>query len=641
MTVKLATTPVTSESRKCLGHALCGACFNGHLAVVKYFVEELNLEPFEFKDYRDMPLLYAVSGNHSSLVDYLICMKSSSRNSMHTICADYGKVNEGDYYHHKLSLVHYAAFNGNIDIMKSLISELKCSPSAKDVNGIQPIYYAARKGHLEAVKYLIEEQSCSASALTDNNCTPLCVAAFFGHLPVVRYLTLQHNCDPHIVRNKKVGNALHQATVGGHLNIVSKELKCGIHTKHPYCGVYPIHCAAKSGNLELFKFFADELNCDPLSPVCFDDGSCVTTLHVAARAGSLSVMQYIIETKECDVMTSYRQSPLHVAALHGQLRILQYLIEHVKMDRDLTNFKGATALNLAASGGYLPCVQYLLKIGSKHFDARHKTPLQYAVMKGHLDVVKYVMNSYSDMYSLTPSQSSPLLVATQYNQLNIVKYFIEEKKFDPFISVDEDGHTLLHLAIYRGNTKMVKYFIEDLKLNYMCRNQKQLCPLHYTALHGHVEIFDYFITGLKCDINMPCRFGLLPVHLAIAKGHLALVQYILQHPNCDANGYSKGAGRSTLHAAVLCGHLDIVRYLVTVKGIDLLSLDQRHLDTPLHFAAQLDKIEIVKVLVCASDCSKSLHVRNRYGQTSLDVALCNNSCITALYLIVKMFLLLQ
>ena len=80
---------------------------NGHLPVVKYFIEELNLEPFEFKDYRDRPLLYAVSGNHSSLVDYLICMKSSNRNSMHTICADYGKVNDGYYYRQNLSLVHY------------------------------------------------------------------------------------------------------------------------------------------------------------------------------------------------------------------------------------------------------------------------------------------------------------------------------------------------------------------------------------------------------------------------------------------------------------------------------------------------------------------------------------------------------
>ena len=57
--------------------------------------------------------------------------------------------------------------------------------------------------------------------------------------------------------------------------------------------------------------------------------------------------------------------------------------------------------------------------------------MHYAAGNGHLELVKYLMTSYPEMYELTPSISpsiSPLQMATMAGYLNVVKYFLIDKK---------------------------------------------------------------------------------------------------------------------------------------------------------------------------------------------------------------------
>lgn len=56
-----------------------------------------------------------------------------------------------------LSLLHWAADRGSLDIVKYLIQSLKADINIKDVDGQTPLHYAASCGHSDVVKYLLEK----------------------------------------------------------------------------------------------------------------------------------------------------------------------------------------------------------------------------------------------------------------------------------------------------------------------------------------------------------------------------------------------------------------------------------------------------------------------------------------------------
>ena len=566
----------------------------GSLDILVYLIEDVGCNP-DTKGWRGTTALHAAAEEGQLLVmKYLI-----EDYKMEVATTD----SEGSFYP-----LDYACYRGNIEAVRYLVQRMReyneFSFNDSEHNR-QPVYSAAGGGQLDVVKYFIEQQLCDVSAVN----YLLHLASYYGHLDIVRYLTLQHNCDPMMVHEEDLGNCLHTAAGEGHLAVVCflvKHMKCDIYVKNAH-NFYPIYCAAYSGNLELFRFFVEELCCDPLSEI---DSRPWSALHVAAGAGHLSIVQYLIDTKKCDPMVCHdNETALLYSALHGQLQICKYFIERLQVEKDLKDCNGKTPLFIAAFTGQLPCVKYLLKIGWKHFDEKKNTPLHSAAAEGHLDVVKYLMDHHSNMYTSHPSKS-PLYLATKHGQLDIVKYFIEDKKCDPFITANKNGATLLHISAGHGNTKLVRYLVEDVKFDHMIRDKLERCPLHYAATYGHIETFDYFISELKCEINTPAKNGELPIHCAITmrNSKLKFVQHLLKQPNCDVIGYSKGALISYLHFSAAYGHLDIVQYLLSHGKFDPFIQDSFG-NTALHHAAFYDRLKVVQFIV-NSYGSKSLQFRN-------------------------------
>ena len=579
----------------------------GSLDVLKYLIEDVGCNPATEGWHGDTALHTAALEGKLLVMKYLIedC-------AMEVATPD----NAGLYP------LHLACWHGNLEAVQYLVQRMQEYGelvSVKAKSGQQPIHIAAACGHLEVVKYLINYNA--AALVDDNGVTTLIYASHQGHLDVVRYLTLQHNCDPMTVHDKDSGNCLHIAACKGHVDKVRffvKELECDIYAKNSF-NYYPIHSAAESGNLELFKFFVEELDCDPLSEI---DSQLISTLHVAAANGHLSIVQYLIETKKCDPMfgrDNGKQSAIDVATAYGQLNILQYYLERsIPVGKNLTD---------SSQAALLPYVKRLMKTLCRNYELN---PLHYAAKGGYSE---YLMDHHSIVYN--PSVST-LVLATASGHLDIVKQLIGDMKYDHYIT----AHYLLLLAAMEGHTKLVRYFVEDLKLDPTKQDEHKNCPLHFAAMFGRIETFDYFITELKCDINTPVDEK-LPIHFAIMEGQLNFVRYLLEQPNCDVTGHSRGAPYSTLHLAARYGQLNIIQCLLSPGEIDPFHPDlSMSRDTAIHYAAVSDKLEVVKFYVDTFG-SKSLKIRNNNGQTPLDVALRNNSGLTAFYLTVMTFMLLQ
>lgn len=69
---------------------------------------------------------------------------------------------------HKLALLHIAAYNGRLDIVKYLVEVVKVNPDQKDEYGKTALHFAAEHDHLDIVEYLESYKNVSL----DKNATP-------------------------------------------------------------------------------------------------------------------------------------------------------------------------------------------------------------------------------------------------------------------------------------------------------------------------------------------------------------------------------------------------------------------------------------------------------------------------------------
>ena len=87
---------------------------------------------------------------------------------------------------------------------------------------------------------------------------------------------------------------------------------------------------------------------------------------------------------------------------------------------------------------------------------------------------------------------TPLHDASQSGHLEIVKYIVEEVKVNPEV-MDNYGETPLDDASWGGHLEIVKYLVEEVKVNPETLDNNGDTPLHRASRYGRLEIVKYFI----------------------------------------------------------------------------------------------------------------------------------------------------
>ncbi len=110
----------------------------------------------------------------------------------------------------------------------------------------------------------------------------------------------------------------------------------------------------------------------------------------------------------------------------------------------------------AAKNGDLDSVIRLIErdytqVNADREESNRKTPLYMALENKHWDVVDYLLQYKETMYPA-------FLMAGKCNNLDIVKYFIEEKKIDVNYQRNNDP-TLLHLAVQHNHLSLCEYLL--------------------------------------------------------------------------------------------------------------------------------------------------------------------------------------
>ena len=176
-----------------------------------------------------------------------------------------------------------------------------------------------------------------------------------------------------------------------------------------------------------------------------------------------------------DYDRSQWKTAMHIAAECGHAECIALLLE-AGADKDLADFEGTTALDLAAQNGDVEIVRLLLGGADKEVAASNlQKALRLAAWGGHSDVVKLLLEEGADKDAAEKDGQTALHVAAGENNLEVVMSLLEAGADKDVVNCD--GMTPLHLAAVNGNPDAVELLLKA------GSNKDVVDALGQTALH--------------------------------------------------------------------------------------------------------------------------------------------------------------
>ncbi|XP_049597225.1 kinase D-interacting substrate of 220 kDa B isoform X2 [Syngnathus scovelli] len=255
-----------------------------------------------------------------------------------------------------------------------------------------------------------------------------------------------------------------------------------------------------------------------------------------------------------------------------------------------------------------------------------------AAIKAHLD-------KFRDVDSRSDNGQTPLMVAAEQGNLEIVQELIRRGaniNFDDvdcwtaLMSASKEGHiqvvgelldndanmehrdmggwTALMWAAYKGRTDVAELLLSK-GANPNITGQYSVYPIIWAAGRGHAEIVHLLLQhGAK--VNCSDKYGTTPLIWAARKGHYDSVMHLLAN---GADVDQEGANSMTaLIVAVKGGYTDVVKELL--KRNPNVNMTDKDGNTALAIAAKEGHTEIVQDLL---DAGTYVNIPDRSGETML------------------------
>jgi len=289
-------------------------------------------------------------------------------------------------------------------------------------------------------------------------------------------------------------------------------------------------------------------------------------------------------------------SVLLVAARYKRFEILELLMS-LGADVEHRNKDLKRALHEAAGSGCVRCVRHLIKQGKVHINPLKRadwTPLMIACAKGHLDVIKELVECGADVKRVNKDGWNGFHLACREGDIEVLKYLTT---IDSLLwwQCSNNRRTPFHTACMHGRLEAVEYLLQNCSFS---KDEKDSCgttPLMDAIRFGHIAVSKFLITSGNADIMQCDDLGRYIIHIAALSGQLPSVKYIVEELDIDVNSHCHTATSTALHFAAKEGHVDVVKYILQ-QGGDVNAADSNG-RTSLHLAAAANKVDVVRVLM--------------------------------------------
>jgi ankyrin repeat protein len=189
-----------------------------------------------------------------------------------------------------------------------------------------------------------------------------------------------------------------------------------------------------------------------------------TPLHTAFNETVHQLLLYHGDTIENDARNSRGMTLLHFAAQSAKSTVdtVKRLVERgCPTDAALKDYRGRSALHLAAQRGNTAVISYLVGLGAhvdvRCRDGRGRTALHYAVESKRTEAIKIMISQGADIRARDYSGRSILHHAAWRRNLEAVKHVVELGAVEDLLAGDIDGKTPLDLAVEEDATEVVEF----------------------------------------------------------------------------------------------------------------------------------------------------------------------------------------
>jgi len=297
-------------------------------------------------------------------------------------------------------------------------------------------------------------------------------------------------------------------------------------------------------------------------------------------------------------MTTHNDNLL-AAAEEGNLDAIRGALESGADINAQNEFLKESALHIASSRGHLEIVKYLVENGAELLltNGTDMTPLHLAARDGQTHVVAFLLARMESVPERVLNDVLHVASMSVYGRPEIVQMLddFRTRQARPSTSGRENADSLLLEASESGNLSSVKQALED-GANVGIVDGRGMMPIHWAALRGHTQIVQALLEN-SADANSTNSADWTPVMHASFEGHIEIVKLLIEN-GADVNAKTFVSGTALIFAAGK-GHAQIVKLLLKAgadPSIEIEGSDDEDGMTALAYARREGNFEIVELL---------------------------------------------
>ncbi|KAL7933898.1 putative ankyrin repeat-containing protein [Trichoderma chlorosporum] len=390
-------------------------------------------------------------------------------------------------------------------------------PNLTDASGETSVHRAVLGDAGFQMLELLKLHDANLDAERHDGSTPLHLAAERGDETLVKYFLKEGAAADKV--SERFGTALIAAAEGGNVEVAKLILKKGADI-NAIGGKYhtALQAAAHNGKNSMVDWLLEEKAAVNLN-VC--GGTNSTPLEAAIKGRHSDIALRLLEHVAKPSTPEKKESLLRMAISSNLSSIVKRLIE----DGVNVDYPGGTTeslLRLAVKSGDESIVQMILDAGAKDQKA-----LEDAVSIGNMRIVEMFL-TLSDGRStkiLVAGKRSLIHLAIEKGHLEIVKSLVQSGV--DLSTRDRHGRTALTHAVYLGRNSIINYLIQSDGINVNDVDHYGLTPLGWAVIKQSVFVRE--LIEMRSDVNKADREGKTPLIYACMTDQRDIVQILINN----------------------------------------------------------------------------------------------------------------